>query len=333
MSVIFCGGEAGDFTGTAGAPAISQTAGHFRSDRARCAVSHTAGGTKAVATFDPTTLVWLGAQSFNVLGGTASNATWSGDLVTFREAGVARLIIRAVYANGVKTLRIITVADGGAETIKATGSVAYTTPLSQLAVYVMWREVGQISIWRGGTLIVSWTGDPRPGESLELDSMLLGGPDSATGSATHWSEVIVTGEEDVREMSLQTLVPTGVGDISQWAGTYTHVDEVVASSADLMESSTSGFQATLTTTGIGTATNNHSVVAVKVVADAARSSTGPSILKLGVRQSGTSSYPVQATLDTSYGPQQALLTTNPITATAWTIGDLATTAIAFQTVE
>ena len=330
MTILFCGGEIADFPTTNGILPVSTTAGDFRATRARCAVTHVMGGTnpKPAVTFPGRAQIWLGAQVRTALAGGASNASWTGDLVAFREGGVNRLILRGYVSASTKTLRLIRVS-GGTETVLATGSVAFDTTLAQLAVYVDYGATGQVAVFRNMNPVLNYVGDPRPTGSTNLDSLLLGGPDSTTGSLSHWSEVIVTDEEDTRILSLQTLTPTENGDVTQWAGTAADVDEVVASGADVISSETPGAAISLKTSGVPNDANQK-IKAVKVVASAAKTPGGPDIVKIGIRQNGNSQYPVSASLGDAYTAQIALMTVNPVTGTEFTAADVASLQFVFQ---
>jgi hypothetical protein len=334
MTILFCGGEQADFGATNGALPISTTAGNFRPTHARCAVSALVGGTntRPIVTFPGRAQVWLGSHVRHELPGGSGNSSWTSDIVAFRDNGVNKIIIRAHVSGGLKTIRAIRVS-GGTEAVLATGTVAYGTALSQLAIYIDYGTDGQISVFRNSIAVLNYVGDPRPTGSTNLDSVVLGNPDTTATAASYWSEVIVADEEDVRALSLQTLTPTTFGDLQQWTGSPADVDEVLPSSEDYLSSSMTGDRVSLKTSGIQTPTPGQQIKAVKLLSSASRSAYGPTTLRMGVRQFGTSSYQATVPLPTTFQPTDFLMQTNPLTGSAWTSDDIAALEIVFETAD
>jgi hypothetical protein len=330
VTVFFVGGEPSDFTFSGTAWTITQDGTRFRTDRARCALTTTGGsGVKASFTHTALSTQWFGAYLHVVPG--SSDTTWTGDLLTWTYNGTPRMILRAVTVGGVRTVRLLNV-NGTAETTLATSTVAFPMGLSQLATRFVWNATGQVSIWKGETLLLNFVGNPIPaGVTSSPNGISIGSPDSAPAASMAVSEVIIT-NVDSRTMAVYTLQPSGNGDINQWTGGFGEVDEIIPNEADTVYANAAGKRIALTFPVPSGVTNENRIQGLKLVAHAAKGEYGPANLKIGLRQGGAMTFTdTPFALSTSFAPYSGMFATSPVSGGALLPSDLAALQFAFET--
>lgn len=190
--------------------------------------------------------------------------------------------------------------------------------------------VGVVEIRLNGasTPIISITGaDTRNGGTLtDIDSVSI----MDNGGTGYWDDwyILNTGGSAphntfLGDCRVNTLIPTGNGNSSQLLGSdanstdnYLLVDEIPASSADYVGSSTTGQKDTYVMGNLDAAVAT--VFATQEVAHAAKSDAGAATLKTVIRTASTDYASSAFTLGTSYAPFTNIRVQNPNTAAAWT---------------
>lgn len=327
MTVLFCGGEIEDFS-SGGSVSSSTTTSFYRTAYARMVLMVNAGAFNTnyyKASFTASSAFSVTARTYYQGAGTAGSV-----LLWLATGGSARLRLKIVSGTFPTTIALESYTSGGSATTLATSTstIPSTTQL-RFDVIVDYQVAGRVRVYVDQVLYIDYSGDVTASGATTLDGLYLG-QHAASVQSCYWSEVIVA-TQDTRTMSLKTMVPDAAGSANAWTGAYTDVDDVVASETDVMTSGTANQVANLNTTGMPTGWSNLTVAAIKVIASAARGSTGPSKLAVGCRTNSTDSFPTSVTLDTGYTtPVATYYQSNPVTGVAWTTTEVDAFQIALK---
>jgi hypothetical protein len=326
MTILFAGGELEDFT-LSGIVTASTTSTSLRSTYARMAVlvaPAAFNSTYAKASFTASSAFSVTARVNILTSNSASNI-----ILWLATGGSARLRLK-LSSTAPTTLVLESYTSGGSATTLATSVLTVSvSTVYRLDLIVDYQVSGRVRLYVDGTLFIDYSGDVTASSATTLDGLYLAQAHSATQS-TAWSEVIVS-TQDSRTLSLKTLTPDAAGTTSSWTGAYTDIDETTASDVDVLTSATANQVTSVNTTGMPSGWSNLTVTAVKCVASAARGSTGPSKLALGVRTNSTDSFPTATTLDTGFStPVTTYYELNPVTGVAWTTAELDALQLAFR---
>lgn len=311
MSIIYCGGEMEDVT-TVGTVAPTTTATTYRSAYARMALdvagSATWGANYARAAFTPSSLVGVTARMYS--------SAFSANNVFFWLAtgGAARLRLK-VNSSTPSTITLESYNGTSATTLAASTLTIAGAALIRLDVLVDYQAAGRVRVWADGVLFIDYSGNTAAGGGTALDSANVGSLNSS--GPARWSEIIVTDGEDPRPLSLKTLNPNGAGDVSEWVGDYTTIDDVTASDTDTASSAVAGQILTTESTGMPAGGSGEAIRMVKIVASALRGAAGPQKLQIGVKSGSSYGWSPDLTLDTGYTSVSHTLTTDPATGSAF----------------
>lgn len=326
MTILFAGGELSDFilTNPNGNLNETSTTSFFRGAYARRAVT-----TASPATTDYVeTPAWTGTGTlwlsfFFVGASSALNTATTVPFLVFLNGSTRKLGLE--FTSTTRIMQLVKWTNSGTKTVLQTMTagltgVSGTNSAGRFTVEVSYAASGRVrvfydgTVWQNGTLI-DYSGDPTTDGTTTLTGARFGQWNSSSANPSYYSEIIVA-DTSTRQMSLFSIPPTGAGDVNDWSGAYTDVDETPASSTDTIASATASqvFTAAITAP---TVPQNHKVSCVKVAADALREVTGPQNLSLGVRQSATNGFASPVALDTAYGIAAAYLQTNPVTSSDW----------------
>lgn len=327
MTILFAGGELDDFT-ISGTVAIDTTNTTFRSAYARLSLNVT--GAVALTNYAKASFTASSQFSFTarMYGGTTFTA--AQPFLWFATGGSARLRLK-VNSTSPSTVTLESYTSGGVATTLATSVLTITTTtLYRLDVIVDYGTSGRVRLYVDQTLYIdTGTMDVTASSATTLDGVYLGAA-RTTSNSCEWSEVIVC-TQDSRTLSLVTLAPNAAGTTSSWTGAYTDIDETTASDVDVLTSATALQVTSVNTTGMPSGWSNLTVTAVKCIASAARGSTGPSKLALGVRTNSSDSFPTSTTLDTGFStPVTTYYELNPVTGVAWTTTEIDALQLAFK---
>lgn len=330
MTILFCGGEYEDFT-LVGAVAFATSAtSYFRSTYAR-GTMQVPGSAAVMAAYAKASFTASSAFSVTARVGYAQGNTANYILLWLSTGGSARLRLR-LSSTSPSTLVLESYTSGGVATTLATSTATLAfSNLYRLDIVVNYGTSGQVRVYLDQALLIdTGTTDVTASSATTLDGLHLGNTSTTSGFVTNWSEVIVS-TQDSRTLSLVTLAPNAAGTTSSWTGAYTDIDETTASDTDVLTSATANQVTSVNATGMPSGWSNLTVTAVKCIASAARGSTGPSKLALGVRTNSTDSFPTATTLDTGFStPVTTYYELNPVTGVAWTTTEIDAIQLAFR---
>lgn len=326
MGLLFVGGEAEDFTSLGTATFDTSGSGvRWRAGYPRGSITWSASSNSTpYVSFAASTTFWASYQ-FNATQINASSGvgwwlalgTGGNARLRFRWTGSSPSTVILETWNGTSAVTLAT------STLTMAGSTQYKIDLS-----VDYKVAGRVKLYLNQTLYIDYSGDVTAAGATTLNNLIFGSQGSA--NSLYVSEIIVA-DEDTRPLSVKTLAPNATGDVTGWAsGGWAEIDDTTASDSDLAVSDTAGQVLAVNATGMPSGSSGLSVRAVKSVALAARGSTGPSKLALGVRQSSTNGFATGQTLDTGYGVVSTTWATNPVTGAAFTSTEIENLQLAYR---
>lgn len=186
---------------------------------------------------------------------------------------------------------------------------------------VLWLDTG------AGVDLATGTG------ATDFDGIYACGTDPVTSgnvAANRISQIIAADEPTLR-LPLVTCYPNAAGDVNQWTGAYTAVDEMNADIGDFTETGSAGqlFLANITDLPSG---NTLTPLGVGVTILAAKGATGPTSIKIAIKTHGTVYYGTTYALTLAYAGYSYLWTVNPSTGIAWTQAEITALQIGYESV-
>lgn len=323
MSILFVGGEPGDFDGCS-MPVVT-TAGTFRSTYARCAMGGF-GGQRAVVTIASTADVWVAHRRY--WEGYNSGDVTEYPLVEFSDNGGARY--RVAFKGSLSQYKLQYLS-GGSWNDYATYA-ASALPSATIAAYTVRLTVhsstGFFGLYVEGLLVASYTGNTTISGAVSGVTQVGLASSASSSSNEHFVSEVIVADEDIRNLSLARLSPSAAGATSNWTGAYTEIDEDTLNDTDAITSATANQESQFALTDL-TSTQG-SVRGVYVKARAAKGGSGPLHVQLGLRIGSTNYLSGDLSPGNAYGPLQYELTTNPATSGAWANADLNSAQLAVK---
>lgn len=177
---------------------------------------------------------------------------------------------------------------------------------------------GEFSVYKDGTLVVSYTGDTT-GDAANFGRIHWKGLTGATNEL-NLSQVIIASENTIG-WKLQTNYPnSNSATNTAWTNDYTAVDEFAYDSGDYIETNSTGQVETYGATDINAAYATYNVKAL-VIATRASNDSGSAVADIqgALRVSATNYFSANLSLtkDSAEHSVQAIFETNPNTAAAW----------------
>lgn len=314
MTILWCGGEDIDFPGGT----VDISTGSCRTDYARCSLSTTQ--THGVVRGHPFSggavqSAWVSARF--TFPGSSTGFRRSMRIMGFADFTTGKYLAIELGSSNEFSIDLITY-DGSRSILDSTGTIFTASTTYKMDMQLSNYGVSStIKVYSNGGLVLTFNGDSSISGVTEFDCPIIGGRGDI-GVSTYISEIIVS-DEDTRLMSLKTLVPNAAGDLNEWSGLYTAIDEVTLSDADVIYTATRGddFQANLTGMPAGT----FKVKGVKAVVRAADSSEILG-LKVGIKTNSAIHLEDAHTLEASWNILEKMFQNNPETATAFTSGEI-----------
>lgn len=325
-TILFAGGEDIDFTPSGCGITTTTTAGKFNSTYSRLAIYP---NIISVGSYWLLTPVFTNSSSFWIhfdhistySGGSTTNAAdW---VVIFDSSGVERIRIAAATNSTNPTVVLKKVNAAGTATTLATSTAAIAgSSLNTFDIYVDYSASGTLTFYQNGTQIVTYSGDVTTDGQTSLAKVGLTQIWDANNItyASMYSQVIVA-TTDTRSMKLATIQPVANGNVMQWTGAVSDVNETTLSDATAITSGTSDQLAQFTVPSLPSGT--FGVEAIVQSVRASRGSTGPQNLQFVARTGGSDYTSSSQSLITSYQNYQYLWATNPATGSAWTTSEIA----------
>jgi len=177
--------------------------------------------------------------------------------------------------------------------------------------------------------LLEWTGDLSDLVAQTIDTLRLRAADTFNAGisfAGYWSEVIVA-ERDTRTLHLKTLAPKADGE-SEWTGSYTDINEIIASEATTIYTDVVDRTATFEVTGMPA--GDFSVRAVRISGRAVRAETGPTGIQMGVEVGEAQGFSETILVDQGWQPVSTMFETNPVTGQAWKPSEISALKLALK---
>ena len=312
MSILWCGGEDIDFPN--GGPVTSDTSGiYYRPAYARCAIRPASTPMMKSDVFPggAVTSCWMGVRiGMDNVGLIAGNAKLIGlgqsgtNSGLFLGTGVSVGNKATIYKyDGVTTTALA--AETG--TTWAQGVWRWDLQL------INYGASGTINVYYGGSLLFTYTGDLSITGVTGFDSVFICDA-SNTWNHPMYSEIMVS-DLDTRPYSLATSYPNGVGTHTDWTGAYTDIDEVTASTSDIVSAATAGLVSTYAMSDLPA--GNDKVVAVAVKAQASCGATGPQNMDVAIRTNSTDVFGADTPLTDVVSTVAHIWNSNPYTNQKW----------------
>jgi len=306
MAIVWCGGEPVDFP-NGSIVVVNITAGNFRSGYGRGCLYSLNIAKSNIFSGGALTSCWFSARIYSAASTSDVKIVGLGKLGT--DSGIW------IGNTGTSKLGLFKFDGTTLIELDVESGTTFTAVLHKIDVQITnWGDSANIKVYNDSILIINYTGDPRPPGIDDLDIVVLMGT-----TAILVSEIIIA-DEDTRTMSLVTLAPNLAGDLNQWTGAYTAIDEYTIDDADVIYSTVADqdFQCNLTATPTGTFV----VRAIKISARAVRGATGISQIKLGIKSGVSVNVDDAITLSTIWETKERLMLVNPVTTNLFTTAEL-----------
>lgn len=226
-------------------------------------------------------------------------------------------------------------------TVLATGSFAFTlNTWTQIQVKVTSSASAlsvQVYVNGSTTADISYNGASASSQTAAITKVSIGNHISATANAVQFDDLWICDTVDATatqgrpfndvlgDLRVATLVPTGVGDTTQWTpntavANWTTVDENPPNTTDFVSAATAGLRDTYAMTDLVNAT---AVYALRVGAYAQKSDAGASSILPGIKEpGGTVDAPSTIALSQTYSPAWASMVTRKADSSLWTVADV-----------
>lgn len=316
MTIYFCGGEPSDFIPNN--CDVTTNSAYYRYSFSRCAL-------------DPKSYYYSPpfASSYTNLWGSVrfryfhSGDSYYGILLGFR---FGQDNDNGIYFYRAGNAYVIQKEEGGSTSDLATSaSVTSTGIVYKADFYLNYGVSGVAIIYINNSEVVRYEGDLTISGVSSFDRSIFQG-----GSySSHYLSEFIVADTDTRLMSLRTLAPNAAGDANEWdSGSYTDIDEIEPSDADVIATEGVGdnFQCNLT----GMPTGAYKIKAVKMIASAA-DDQGQMGLKIGVKTNSAVHLGTAHSLVSGWKNIEKIYYTNPETASAFTSSEIDSLQLALRT--
>src|SRR6266540_4368608 len=320
MSILFVGSEDISFA-YRNNPTFGTTGGSYRSSYARGAVGLQEQTNLAYAgdyLSTPVTSCWFSGQYYFNINITADRI-WMGltDGGAPNDLARVRLGLRVSATNKFVLVKY----DGATATVLGTGTLSVSSgQLYRIDVEVVNYNSAsgrcRVYVNRSATAdIDSGLVDLRAGGSTNLSGIFLRGQ-SSTGSAPLYLSEVVVADEDTRMLDVVTLYPNAAGDLNEFTGAYTDVDESANNDGDVISSSVA--DQTFLSNLLNLPSTSVRVLAVAVHVRAWRDASTPQKVALGVKTNSVVSLGADQTLLLTGAEYKYQTNLNPITGVEFT---------------
>lgn len=305
MTIIWCGGEDIDFTGT-------WVTGIHYDTLSRIAPGGD-GTTLYSNTFSPITSGWV-----HFLISSGGYFTMNTGIANFESK--KGIILRAFAGDSLlylKKYNDITLTSLNPSLI---GNTIY-----QFDIYLQnYSSNGNIKIYVNGVLTIDYTGDITIPDVSYFDCIQILGPGWGSGT----NQIIVS-DNDTRNMSLCTNYLNASGDINDFTGTYINIDEIINSDSDIIYTNTVNqkFQANLS----DLPSAGYSIVGGKLVYRATKGTSGLN-LQHGIKANNTEYLETSTGLTSGWKSYEKIYQVNPDTGLLFTPAEIDALQIEFKTI-
>lgn len=321
MTILFAGGEDTSFTSVG---TVSVDTVNFRTDWARRSLFMSGGAADPPAnrmvtpTFSSSSVVWVHEQSQPQ---SASTTNGNQGLIVRSPDAVGRIYIRQTSTIGQLKVDKRDAAGTFTNLFTASGTTFSTGALHAIDLKINYVSSGEVTLWIDGTQVGTFSGDPRTDAATTLNKVDF----SSLQTGNVWHSEIIIADEDTRGMGLWTLAPQAAGNTQSWTpNTVGNISDTTINDATLISSSSNN-DLSEWTTPTSAPSGSWAVKAIVQEARVRVGTTGPQHFDWLIRTAsadytaGVSNAPT--TTFSNFNNQ--IWTTNPNTATAWAITDIA----------
>jgi hypothetical protein len=302
-------------------PANGETVAFFNPTYARCSVR--AIGNVTLPNIDgqflsPLNALWTHIEH-NMSIGEGGDGNWWSVIVWSDIHGIDRVALQIKESIG--SVRLVYF--NGSTWIQA--GVPYVVSYTDLQTYDFNFSVGSgsghLRLYNAGVKRIE-SGGINLSSIPALASMRLQGAVSGfgTGVASNGSQIIVASESTIG-WKMTTYVPSGAGDVSDWAGTYADIDEVIYNDANSISTPTTNKASNFALTPVAVPTGPQ-IKAIVVTARGRRGTVAPSHIELSIDSTGTNHFGPSLPVDEGFSPYIAIWDKNPESGAKWTAPDL-----------
>jgi len=314
MTILWCGGEGIDFSGS---PVASTNTDYKRNDFARCSLYKDAIFPSYPFPGGEITSGWVSGRVWTQ---PLTSSTYNSNIFGLTDSSGKGLWLKK--ASGYLSLLLY---DGTTwATLQTSASVLFNTGnIDKLDIQLTsYGASANVKVYFNDTLVIDYTGDISISGVTGFACVAGYGKSGAAAISE-----LIAADEDTRLMSLKTLAPVAAGDSSEWTNDYTSIDEVTNSDADTVftETASQNFQCNLTGMPIG----DYIVKAVKVAARMTDGVGGMGV-KQGIKTNSTLALSDTITLGGVWETHEQMYQNNPVTSNRFTPAEIEALQLAFQ---
>lgn len=214
-----------------------------------------------------------------------------------------------------------------------------TTAITTATLYeidieiVMNNSTGSIKLYVDQAEVQSLTGvDTILDTPTTMNEVLFTSHNTASTDSVTWSACLLA-DEEIKDVEVSGTNLTGAGTNSDFTGAYTDVDEAGVDDTDVIETSTDGHVSTFAFGNLsGDFASGYEVAALIVNVRARRGPSGVANGRAVCYEGATLGEGSSVALGVTYQPISAVFTTNPDTASAWTVGEIDTAEVGVKAI-
>lgn len=203
--------------------------------------------------------------------------------------------------------------------LTATASAAITTANAHHHLEIRYKLAGAgvVQVWQDQTLVIDYSGNTQPDANLTFDEVrICPTPDGAAKG--YLSDFLIWTSGRAYDAKVRPLSPNAAGDINEWAGAYTDLDDKVADGDSTKLRSDTAAQTALFHIEDMASDDVSSIAFVQLSGRAKQGGLPPDAIKLALKAGGTQSDATAASLTTDYSTRHAVWVNNPATSSGWT---------------
>jgi len=325
MSILWCGGEDIDFP--LGAP-VSTTVdtGYYTIALSRCAISRTldTSGWCLSSVFTKEANPWV-----HVVRGGLQTCSSNVSLFAIIHSATGRGFRIGVSPTIAGKLTILSYDGTTITTLAAETGVSLASGKQTLDLKISnYGSSGTVDLYCNGAIVATYTGNISITGVDGFDQVGIIGYVHPANYSAAFSQIIIA-DEDTRLMTLKSLIPNADGDLNEWTGVYSNIDEETLSDADTVYTNIA--DETFLCNLSGMPTGNFICKGVKITSRATDGVGGLGI-QLGIKTNSTVSLGDSVTLDVIWQTYESLYQQNPVTFNRFTPTDIEALQFAVKSV-
>lgn len=209
-------------------------------------------------------------------------------------------------------------------TLVGTGATAFATDAHyHIEVEYQIGASGVFKVWVDGILEINFSGNTQPDANTDFDEIRFypAPVTGVSGRAGYISDIVIQDTGRIYNARVAALLPNAAGDINQWTGVYTDIDEYVHDGdTTKITSASAGQTALFNVANLPAAANTVSFV--QVSGHVRQDGTPPDQVKWSIKTGGTQYDSAAFSLTTNYARKPHLWDENPNTLAEWTVAEV-----------